>query len=67
LVKVESVQRAKGRDHTKYEDVACEVHKSTKKKPSQVKVKVEGDLMGVVMEKISGMIMSAFWFHGCYM
>ncbi len=67
LVKVKNVQKVECRNHKKFEDATSEAHKAIGKKPSQVKVKVGGKLMGFVMEKISGMIMSALWLHRCWM
>jgi len=46
LAKVENVQRVKHKDRKKFEDVACEDCKVTKKKPSQIKVKIGGEIDG---------------------
>jgi hypothetical protein len=46
LVKVENIQRIERKDCKKIEDAACEACRTTRKKPSQVKVKVRGEIDG---------------------
>lgn len=42
LTKLESLMRVKWRDHKKLEDATCDVCKTVKQKPKQVKLKVGG-------------------------
>ncbi len=64
---MERYKKIERKDHKKLEAARCDAHKVVEEKPSQVKVKVGGKLMGFVMEKINGMKMSALWFHRCWM
>jgi hypothetical protein len=63
---MENVQKIEQIDCQNFENALCEARKTTRQKPNQVKVKVGGKLMGVVMEKIRVMITSEPWFHICW-
>jgi len=63
--------KVKQRDHKKLEDVTCDVCKTVKQKPNQVKLKVGGvgggRIDGVVMIKINAMITFELRYLRCWM